>query len=308
MRSLFYLTYGYLPIIFYKHLNTLIMSNVLDAVLAQYEKNQMGGAQSKMSQDERMKKYFALILGDKEKSGQRRVRILPTTDGSSPFKEAWYHEIQVGGQWQKFYDPGKNDNERSPLNEVYEELISTGKEADKELAKQYKSRKFYIVKVIDRDNEADGPKFWRFKHNYKNEGILDKIIPIWRNKGDITDAEKGRDLIIELAKSKTPKGKEYTTVSAIMYDDPTPVHADNDQMKEWVNDELSWTDVYSKKPVEYLEAIARGETPKWDNEKGGYVYGDSSVEEETIGGKTKTPPKKVQDPQADDDADTELPF
>jgi len=155
----------------------------LDAVLAQYEKNQIGGgAQSKMSQDERMKKYFALILGDKEKSGQRRVRILPTPDGSSPFKEAWYHEIQVGGQWQKFYDPGKNDNERSPLNEVYEELMSTGKESDKELAKQYKSRKFYIVKVIDRDHEEDGPKFWRFKHNYKNDGILDKIIPIWRRQ------------------------------------------------------------------------------------------------------------------------------
>ena len=34
------------------------MSNVLDAVLAQYEKNQQGGgAQSKMSQDERMKKF-----------------------------------------------------------------------------------------------------------------------------------------------------------------------------------------------------------------------------------------------------------
>jgi hypothetical protein len=142
------------------------MMSSLDAVLAQYEKAQQagGGAQGKMSQDERMKKYFALILGEKEKSGQRRVRILPTHDGSSPFKEAWYHEIQVGGQWQKFYDPGKNDNERSPLNEVYEELMSTGKESDKELAKQYKSRKFYIVKVIDRDNEADGPKFWRFKH------------------------------------------------------------------------------------------------------------------------------------------------
>ena len=127
------------------------MSNVLDAVLAQYEKSQAspGGAQSKMSQDERMKKYFALILSDKEKSGQRRIRILPTHDGSSPFKEVWYHEIQVGGQWQKFYDPGKNNNERSPLNEVYEELMSTGKESDKELAKQYKSRKFYDRKSME---------------------------------------------------------------------------------------------------------------------------------------------------------------
>ena len=85
--------------------------------MAQYEiAQQGGGAQSKMSQDERMKKYFACILSDKEKSGQRRIRILPTPDGSSPFKEAWYHEIQVGGQWNKFFDPGKNDNERSPLN------------------------------------------------------------------------------------------------------------------------------------------------------------------------------------------------
>jgi hypothetical protein len=240
----------------------------LDAVLAQYEQAQRssGGGQGQMSSEERMKKYFALILDDKSNSGTRRVRILPTKDGSSPFKEAWYHEIQVGGKWQKFYDPGKNDNERSPLNEVYEELMLTGKESDKELAKQYKSRKFYIVKVIDRDREEDGVKFWRFKHNYKNEGILDKIIPIWRNKGDITDPDKGRDLIIELTKQKTPKGAAYTTVSTIMYDDPTPTHEDAKLMKEWVDDEMTWLDVYSKKPVEYLEAIARGEVPRWDSD------------------------------------------
>jgi len=279
----------------------------LDAVLAQYEKStQGGGAQNKMSQDERMKKYFALLLSDKEKSGQRRIRILPTPDGSSPFKEAWYHEIQVGGQWQKFFDPGKNDNERSPLNEVYEELMSTGKDSDKELAKQYKSRKFYIVKVIDRDNEQDGPKFWRFKHNYKNDGILDKIIPIWKNKGDVTDAEKGRDLIIELTKSKTGKGKEYTSVSTIMYDDVQPLSEDKDQMKEWMNDELTWRDVYSKKPVEYLEAIAQGKTPKWDTEKGGYVYGDSDESTTTIGGSSKS--KSYVDPQMDSEVDSDLPF
>ena len=285
------------------------MSNVLDAVLAQYEKTKQQGAgpQFKMSQDERMKKYFALILSDKEKSGQRRVRILPTTDGSSPFKEAWYHEIQVGGQWQKFYDPAKNDNERSPLNEVYEELISTGKDSDKELAKQYKPRKFYIVKVIDRDNESDGVKFWRFKHNYKNEGILDKIIPIWRAKGDITDPTTGRDIILELTKAKTPKGAVYTVIQTVMYEDAGTVHEDADTAKSWINDELNWSDVYSKKPTEYLEAIARGETPRWDSEKGGYAYGNSDSSEISMGGSTPEP-QLVHDSQANDTPDEELPF
>lgn len=282
----------------------------LDAVLAQYEKNQQpsGGNFGKMSQDERMKKYFALILDDKSNSGTRRIRILPTQDGSSPFQEAWYHEIQVGGKWQKFYDPGKNDNERSPLNEVYEELMSTGKESDKELAKQYKSRKFYIVKVVDRDHEEDGVKFWRFKHNYKNEGILDKIIPIWRNKGDITDPEKGRDLIIELSKQKTPKGAVYTTVSTIMYDDPAPIHEDKSTMEAWLKDELTWQDVYSKKPVEYLEAIARGETPRWDSEKGGYVYGNDEASTESFGGGSSNSGSSYKDPQADSTPDEDLPF
>lgn len=279
------------------------MATTLDSVLEQYEKSQKGSSTtSKMSQDERMKKYFAAILPQNQKSAQKRVRILPTPDGSSPFKEVWYHEVQVDGKWVKLYDPGKNDNERSPLNEVYDELMSTGKESDKELAKQYKARKFYIVKVVDRDAEQDGVKFWRFKHNYKNEGVLDKIIPIWRAKGDITDAANGRDLIIELAKAKTPKGKEYTIIQTVMYDDPTPVHTDDETMESWVKDELTWNDVYSKKPTEYLEAIARGETPRWDSDLGKYVYGNSSSSSTTLGG------GGYSDPQADADPDEDLPF
>jgi hypothetical protein len=74
-------------------------------------------------------------------------------------------------------------------------LLATGSEDDKVLARSYRAKKFYIVKVIDRENEQDGPKFWRFKHNYKGDGALDKIIPIIRSKGDITDVQEGRDLI-----------------------------------------------------------------------------------------------------------------
>ena len=277
----------------------------LDAVLAQYEKNTTRfDSGNQMSQEERMKKYFTTILDKNNKSGQKRVRILPTKDGSSPFVEVWYHEIQVNGQWVKLYDPGKNDNERSPLTEVYEALISTGKESDKDLARQYKPRKFYIVKVVDRDAEDDGVKFWRFKDNYKQEGILDKIIPIWRAKGDVTDPENGRDLIIELTKAKTPAGKEYTVVQTIMYDDPTPLHTDKDLMKEWLEDEMTWATVYSKKPVEYLEAIARGETPIWDSETKKYIYGDDV--EISMGGGSDS--KQIVDPQVNAEVDEDLPF
>jgi hypothetical protein len=279
-------------------------TNPLDAILNQYEQSQKPSTTSKMSQDERMKKYFTALLKENEKQGQKRLRILPTTDGSSPFKEVWFHEVYIGGKWQKFYDPGKNDNERSPLSEVYEELMATGKDSDKELAKQYKPRKFFIVKVIDRDNEKDGVKFWRFKHNYKNEGILDKIIPIFRAKGDITDSDKGRDIILEMTKAKTPKGGTYTVIQTIMYDDPSPIHTDKETSKTWVNDELSWEDVYSKKPVEYLEAIAKGETPKWDSDKGGYVYGNDEKSETTFGSSKS----KVIDPQEDFEVDADLPF
>ncbi len=284
-------------------------TNSLDAVLQQYEKSQSSSnTTNKMSSEDRMKKYFAALLKDNEKQGQRKIRILPTTDGSSPFKEVWFHEVQVDGKWQKFYDPAKNDNERSPLNEVYEELMSTGKESDKQLATQYRARKFYIVKVIDRDAEQDGVKFWRFKHNYKQEGILDKIIPIWKAKGDITDPDNGRDLILELTKAKTPKGATYTVIQTVMYDDPSPISADTDEMAEWVGDEMTWEDVYSKKPVEYLEAIARGETPRWDSEKGGYVYSNDETSEVSMGGSKSVSITEVADPQANDEADEELPF
>jgi hypothetical protein len=284
-------------------------TNSLDAVLAQYEKSQSSSSTTnKMSSEDRMKKYFAALLKDNEKQGQRKIRILPTTDGTSPFKEVWFHEIQVDGKWQKFYDPAKNDNERSPLNEVYEELMSTGKESDKELAKQYKARKFYIVKVIDRDNEQDGVKFWRFKHNYKQEGIFDKIIPIYKAKGDVADGEKGRDLILELTKAKTPKGAFYTVIQTVMYDDPSQVHEDEDTMASWIEDELTWEDVYSKKPAEYLESIARGETPRWDSDAGKYIYSNNEESEISIGGSKTKVEKKVVDPQANDEVDEELPF
>ena len=199
--------------------------STFDSVLAQYNKNATSGNQNRVSQEDRLKKYFTTLLPKGARSGEKRIRIIPTTDGSSPFKEAYFHEVQVDGNWLKLYDP-KQEGKRSPLNEVYDALMMTGLESDKVLARQYRARKFYIVKVIDRENEQDGPKFWRFKHNSKQEGILDKIFPLFKNKGDITDINSGRDLIVTLGLSKAGNGREYTTISSIMYEDASPLNND----------------------------------------------------------------------------------
>ena len=289
------------------------MSNSLDAVLSQYEKNKQSGDSTKpqMTSEERMKQYLSIMLPKGTKQGEKRIRIVPTTDGSSPFKEVFFHNIQVQGRWQKLYDPGtgsdgKPSGERSPLNEVEEALRLAGDAQSKELARSYRSEKFYIVKVVDRDNEEDGVKFWRFKHNWKGNGPIDKIIPIWRNKGDITDANKGRDLILILQTLPLPGGRgEYTTVSSVMYEDPGKLSEDQTQTKEWTEDERTWKDVYSQKPVEYLEAISKGLDPVWDSELKKYVYDDPNG----VSNMTSTSTLGVtNDPQANDPQDQDLPF
>lgn len=280
--------------------------STFDAVLAQYEKNKnaASGNTNKVSQEDRMKKYFTTVLPKGSKGEERRIRILPTKDGSSPFVEVKFHEVQVDGKWVKLYDPAQ-EGKRSPLNEVYEALMSTGVESDRETARTYRPRKFYIVKVIDRDHEQDGPKFWRFKHNAKGDGVIDKIFPIFRNKGDITDPEKGRDLILSLTLTKAGTGKEYTVINSVLNEDPGPLHQDADVAKSWIEDELTWSDVYSKKGEDYLEMVARGEVPRWDNDSKKWV--SNLVAEETIGGGLSKP-TSVVDPQEDDDVDGDLPF
>ena len=277
--------------------------STFDAVLAQYEKNKNAASSNtnKVSQEDRMKKYFTTVLPKGSKGEERRIRILPTKDGGSPFVEVKFHEVQVDGKWVKLYDPAQ-EGLRSPLNEVYEALNSTGVEADREAARNYRSRKFYIVKVIDRDHEDDGVKFWRFKHNHKLDGVMDKIFPIFRNKGDITDSEKGRDLILSLTLTKSGTGKEYTVINSVIPDDMSPLNENPDVAKQWLEDELVWSDVYSKKGEEYLEMVAKGEVPRWDSDAKKWV--SNSTAEETIA----SPKSTVVDPQEDEAADDDLPF
>jgi hypothetical protein len=263
-----------------------------------------------MTDEELKQRYFTPSLPAGKREAQYTIRILPGKPGERAFKSVWFHEIEIpGGKAEygksKIYDPGRNEGKRSPITEVYEELMKEDAVKNKELAKKYLPKEFYIAKVIDRNNESDGPKFWRFKRDMRGQGIMDKIMALWKAKGSLADPEKGRDIIITVIEAVNPLTKKtYPSVNSIIYDDVSLLHSDAATAQAWIEEPTTWEDVYSKKPVEYLEAIARGETPRWDNTLNKYVYGDSSVSETTIGG-VKEPDV---DPQQSDDADNDLPF
>ena len=154
-----------------------------------------------------------------------------------------------------------------PLCEAKEALLMEGSKKAKQMASEYSPRKYYVVKGIDRDNEDHGVKFWRFKHKYTGDGVMDKLMPLFKLKGDITDAREGRDIIITT--NRNDKG--WSVVTSIQSDDVTLLTEDTTNANIWFNNDETFKTVYSKKPIEYLEIVAKNMTPIWDSEQSKYV-------------------------------------
>jgi len=254
------------------------MSNSLDAILSQYENNTDNSSKKpKISNEDRLKKYFTEKLQQGMKSATRRFRILPAKDGKSPFEEAYFYERQVNGKYEKIYCNKLNDGEYCPIYEAKEALMMEGSKKAKEMAREYTPRKFYVVKGIDRDNEDHGVKFWRFKHNYTGNGVMDKLMPLFKLKGDITDAREGRDIIITTNRNE----KGWSVVTSIMCDDVSILTEDSTKANDWFNNEETYKEVYSRKSPEYLEIVSKNMTPVWDSEQSKYVAEEEREESET---------------------------
>ena len=236
------------------------INNTVAAMMAQYESNTQKKSNTKSEFD--LRNYFNTYLPEGVNKATMQIRILPTENGDTPFKEMYVHSKQIEGKWKKFACINHNDDKPCPFCEAREALLATGKESNKKLAKDYNSRRTYVTKIIDRADEGWGPKFWRFNHDYRGTGVLDKIIDIIRAKGDITNGENGRDLIINVTRDQNGR----PTISSIIFDDPSPLHKDADVAKGWLEDKRTWRDVYAVKPYEFLEIIVKGGEPIWDKD------------------------------------------
>jgi len=260
------------------------MSN-LDAILKQYQNN-TSNASKRMTNEERLKQYFTTFLPDGVNSLVKKIRILPVSENESPFVEIMGHKAQVNGQWRTFICPKHEKDEDCPFCEARSALLATGEDSDKQLAKNYSARKMYVVKVIDRAHEDEGPKFWRFNHDYRKTGIFDKIFAVLgavseSTAPDIMDIKNGRDLIINITRNQNG----IPTVNSIINGDPSPLHSDSETIQNWLNHDKSWEDVYSIKPYSYLEIIVKGGEPTWKknpNGEGGSWVDKNAPEVEVI--------------------------
>jgi len=291
------------------------MSNYLN-YLEEYEKSQKTSTNSGKSYD--LKNYFSTYLKDGVKTATKRIRILPNPEGGMFWTVLYGHKIQVDGSWKTFPCLKHEKDEPCPFCEARTALLSTGKESDKELAKKFSSRKMYVVKVIERGNEEEGVKFWRFNHSYKGDGTLDKLMKcIGAVKHDIVDSETGRDVNIEIGRNQFG----IPVVTSITYPlESTKLSEDAELTKEWLSDVRTWEDVYSVRDYNYLSIVVKGDIPVWSKEKETFV-GKSTLEDKapepiedfdselTLGG--DTPKETVTTNEAttnDDDDDDDLPF
>jgi hypothetical protein len=262
----------------------------LKAMMKQYQTNATSSNKPKTSKKYDENNYFGTRLADGVNSAQKKVRILePKGENESPFVEIMGHKKKVDGKYRTFVCPKHEKGEKCPFCEARELLLAEGTPESKKEAGQYGAKKMYVVKLIDRENPEHGVKFWRFNHHYKNAGTWDKIYAatqVLPEDGNPFSSTNGRDMIISI----TRDGKN-SLVSGINYDfSETPLSPDAEQAAAWKasSDELTWNDVYSVKPYEYLEIIVRGGSPYWQknaNGEGGQWIDKASLNEES----TETP-------------------
>ena len=300
---------------------------IFEEMMQQYQDSHKIGGAKKSDNKYDLKNYFNTGLPKGVEELKKKIRILPPEEGKKTSIGVMYgHTKKVNGEWKTFPCLKHEKNEECPFCQAREMLLASGTEEDKELAKEYSARKFYIVKVIDRDNEADGVKFWRIKHNYKKEGHYDKIMAAIVNaEHDITDPETGRDLNITIKKNAT--GSAVTILGA---NSPSPLTTDEENLAKWTSDTRTWEDVYSLRNFEYLAIIVKNEIPVWDKEEGRWVAKATEKESDGVEDEvdmdnelptpTEAPAEKKVTPKTetkvvakavatdDEDEDDDLPF
>lgn len=288
--------------------------------------------------------YLNVKLDENEDTREIRIRILPagpnTKKISTPIR---IHSMKVPTDVAKsgfkafacLNDPhlheNQKDNRGCPFCNKYEEYKQEAlalKDANGEAtnmtqwralwkeAYKYTPKVAHIIRVIDRDHEDEGVKFWRFNEWDNGKGCYDYLRDIYNlyyrnaaedayikefkkrptkeeleaytfddngNKKDIYnvfDINNGHDIILTLTHGE--KTKERTELKIMADLRESPLSYDEKQVEEWINDPKTWSDAYAVKNYDYMDVILNGGIPVWDREAGKFVSKEEKAKNDEI--------------------------
>lgn len=252
------------------------------------------------------KNYLDLKLKEHESTKTVKVRFLPiSANDGTVFFDIITHALKVDKEIAKsgfksyvcLNDKKTDSTEECPICKKSKELFDKASEARKEgneaLSKSLykeacslKKKRTFITRVIDREHEDEGVKFWRFNENSQGKGIYDILMTLYETRKkeaeeegeenySIFDLYNGKDIIINVSKSLIPDGfggmKETIAYNITDSGNRKPLSRDIEKANAWLNDEKTWKDVYSLKGADYLDLVVNGKVPVYDKEMGKYV-------------------------------------
>jgi hypothetical protein len=253
------------------------MENQIDPIEEQFRKIQESKQKKnnyKKKTEFDVKNYLDIKLTGKETEKELDIRVLNSTqDPTTPFVEVYTHYLP---SLKKTYICTKHTpnlpegtNTECPFCDIREEAKRQQKALNgsddamwnklKDIYKANEAVLNYVVRVIDRNDEAFGIKFWKF-----SQKVYEFLFTCYKaNKRDeinIFDPHQGKDLIVTAKKED-----DKTKVSGISARNGlTPLADSEEKIQALINDTKVWTDVYGIKTYEYLDIVINGGTPYFD--------------------------------------------
>ncbi len=251
------------------------------------------------------KVYFQPSLPTGVNQKTFKVRILPPQEGEELFMKRRYHKVETQTldfaskkvvTKEVMVNCNKPNGGKCALCDTGYEMFKSGKEAVekgdtvkgeslKKAAQKYFAKDAYVVRLIDRDDEDYGVKFWSFDEFKNGGGIYDMLKLKAQRNGDFTDIEKGYDLILDKF-----RGKAIT----IDTDQPSPLTTDEAKKTKWLSEKRTALDIWKYKinHEQYLEFVAAEEACILDKNTGQWVKFEERQSNDEIVEETKVLPIK----------------
>ena len=269
------------------------------------------------------KNYLNLSLENGQKERKVRIRILNATpESSTPFLILKTHNLKVAKDLKKSGKPFKsyfclndasiNNGEKCPICELSQEYFRQANgcadESEKKkllkTAYSFKPKNTYVLRVIDREHEDEGVKFWKFNEHTNGDGCYDMLMSIYDERKrehmevglgeyNIFDLNNGKDIIITIKKAQNSDNNELTLIDAGV---ETPLSLDPNKAMAWINDTKKWSDVYSVKNREYLSIVLDGKVPVRDNSTGRYNSVESKFNSNNIDNNVENNAQSILNP------------